>query len=132
MNESWKKDLEIFLDALRNCEPVVRYREAKDAYVADGHLIALVNQYNVEGQLLRDEGAKPERNPELIAQITGRLKELYDEIMRNEHMVAMQQAEEEVSRILAEIDRGVQSIVRPEAVEGGACSGNCSSCKGCG
>ncbi len=132
MNESWKKDLEIFLEALRNCEPVVRYRNAKEAYVADGHLIALVNQYNVEGQLLRNEGAKPERDQELITQITGRLKELYDEIMRNEHMAAMQQAEEEVSRILAEIDRGVQSIVRPEAVEGGACSGNCSSCHGCG
>lgn len=131
MNEELKIALEAFLNVLRESEPLKRYNEAKEAYVADGHLIALVNQYNVQGQLLRDEGAKPERDQELIGQITAKLKELYDEILRNEHMLAMQEAEQAVSEIVTEINHGVQSIVQPEAVEGGACGGNCSSCKGC-
>ncbi len=131
MNEEWKKTLETFLNAFRDSEPVTRYQNAKALYLADGKLIALVNQYNVQGQLLRDEGAKPERDQELIAQITEKLKELYDEITRNEHMQAMQEAEQEISEIIADINRGIQSIVQPEAVEGGACGGNCSSCRGC-
>ena len=131
MNEELKNALETFLNTLRNSEPVVKYLSAKDAYLSDGHLIALVNQYNVQGQLLRDEGAKPERDQELIGQITAKLKELYDEILRNEHMLAMQEAEQVISEIVNEINHGVQSIVQPEAVEGGACGGNCSSCKGC-
>lgn len=131
MNESLKQALETFLTAFRESEPVVNYQNAKAMYIADGKLIALVNQYNVQGQLLRDEGAKQERNEELIAQITGKLKELYDEIMRNENMLAMQQAEQAISDIISDINRGIQSIVQPEAVEGGACGGNCSSCSGC-
>lgn len=131
MNEALKNALETFLTAFRDSEPVVNYLNAKELYVADGKLIALVNQYNVQGQLLRDEGAKPERDEELITQITGKLKEIYDEIMRNENMLAMQQAEQVISDIISDINRGIQSIVQPEAVEGGACGGNCSSCSGC-
>ena len=66
MNEELKNALETFLTVLRNSEPIVKYLNAKEAYISDGHLIALVNQYNVQGQLLRDEGAKPERDQELI------------------------------------------------------------------
>lgn len=126
-----KQALEQFLNALRDCEAVKNYQAAKDRYIADGELITLVNEYNMQGQMLRDEGAKPERDDVLIGQITEKLKETYDAIMRNENMVAFQQAEQAVSELISDVDRGIRSVVMPEDVEGGACSGNCSTCGGC-
>lgn len=129
MNEELKQAFETFLNTFRDSEPVIRYNNAKELYMADGRLVALINQYNVQAQLLRDEGAKEERDDELISQITGKLKELYDEIMRNDNMTAMQEAEQEISAILDSINRGLMSVVRPE--DAGGCSGSCSSCSGC-
>lgn len=131
MDENMKQALEQFLNALRDSEAVKNYQAAKDRYIADGELITLVNEYNMQGQMLRDEGAKPERDDVLIGQITEKLKETYDAIMRNENMVAFQQAEQAVSELISDVDRGIRSVVMPEDVEGGACSGNCSTCGGC-
>ncbi len=129
MNEQLKNALETFLNEFRDSEPVARYLSAKEMYVSDGRLVALINKYNVEAQLLRDEGAKEERDDALIAEITAKLKELYDEIMRNETMIAVQEAEQEINMILDSINRGLMSVVRPE--DAGGCTGNCSSCSSC-
>lgn len=131
MDESLRKAIEDFLTAFRNCEAVRRHNEAKEAYLSDGHLLTLVAEYNMQGQILRDEGAKPERDEQLIAEITARLKDTYDEIMRDEKMAAFTKAQDEITAILQDINKGIQSIVQPESVEGGACSGQCSTCGGC-
>ena len=131
MDESLRNAIEAFLTAFRNSEAVKRHNEAKEAYLSDGHLLTLVAEYNMQGQILRDEGAKPERDEQLIAEITAKLKETYDEIMRDEKMAAFTRAQDEISEILQDINRGIQSIVQPETVEGGACSGQCSTCGGC-
>ena len=132
MDEQLKKAVEEFLTAFRNSDAVRRHNAAKEEYLSDGHLLTLVGEYNMQGQILRDESAKPERDEQLIREITARLKEIYDEIMRDEKMIAFTAAQEEIGEILQDINRGIQSIVRPETVEGGACSGNCSTCGGCG
>ena len=121
--------LENFLNALRDSDAVVRYENAKALYATDGKLMALIDQYNCQGKLLRDEGEKADRNDELLGQITNKLKELYDEIMENETMLAMQAAEQEISAIINDVNRGMQSILQPE-MEGG-CTGNCSTCSSC-
>ena len=129
MNEQLRLALENFLNALRDSDAVVRYENAKALYATDGKLMALIDQYNCQGKLLRDEGEKADRNDELLAQITNKLKELYDEIMENETMLAMQAAEQEISAIINDVNRGMQSILQPE-MEGG-CTGNCSTCSSC-
>lgn len=129
MNEELKIALETFLNTFRDSEPVTRYLNAKEMYMSDGRLVALINKYNVEAQLLRDEGAKEERDDALIGEITARLKDLYDEIMRNENMIAVQNAEQEINMILDGINRGLMAVVRPE--DAGGCTGNCSSCSSC-
>jgi len=129
MNEQLRIALENFLNALRDSDAVVRYENAKALYATDGKLMALIDQYNCQGKLLRDEGEKADRNDELLAQITNKLKELYDEIMANETMLAMQAAEQEISAIINDVNRGMQSILQPE-MEGG-CTGNCSTCSSC-
>ena len=129
MNEELKIALENFLAALKECDAMVRYQNARELYATDGRLMALIDQYNVQGRLLRDEGAREERNDELIAQISMKLKDLYDEIMENEAMQAMQQAEQELTAIINDVNNGMQSIINP-GMEGG-CSGNCSGCSGC-
>ncbi|MBR4054351.1 MAG: YlbF family regulator [Clostridia bacterium] len=129
MNEQLRIALENFLNALRDSDAVVRYENAKALYATDGKLMALIDQYNCQGKLLRDEGEKADRNDELLAQITNKLKELYDEIMENETMLAMQAAEQEISAIINDVNRGMQSILQPE-MEGG-CTGNCSTCSSC-
>ena len=129
MNEQLRIALEHFLNALRDSEEVVRYQNAKALYLTDSKLGALIGEYNLQGQLLRDEGGKEERDEARIAEITTKLTELYDEIMANETMADMQAAEQEISAIVNDVNRGMQSILQPE-MEGG-CSGNCSSCSSC-
>ena len=129
MNEQLRIALENFLNALRDSEEVVRYQNAKALYLTDSKLGALIREYNLQGQLLRDEGSKEERDEARIAEITTKLTELYDEIMANETMADMQAAEQEISAIVNDVNRGMQSILQPE-MEGG-CSGNCSSCSSC-
>ena len=129
MNEQLRIALENFLNALRDSEEVVRYQNAKALYLTDSKLGALIGEDNLQGQLLRDEGGKEERDEARIAEITIKLTELYDEIMANETMADMQAAEQEISAIVNDVNRGMQSILQPE-MEGG-CSGNCSSCSSC-
>ena len=129
MNEQLRIALENFLNALRDSEEVVRYQNAKALYLTDSKLGALIGENNLQGQLLRDEGSKEERDEARIAEITTKLTELYDEIMANETMADMQAAEQEISAIVNDVNRGMQSILQPE-MEGG-CSGNCSSCSSC-
>ena len=129
MNEQLRNALENFLNALRDSEEVVRYQNAKALCTTDTKLTSLIMEYNMQGDLLRDEGAKAERDDEKLAAITTKLKDLYDEIMANETMLAMQAAEQEISAIVNDVNRGMQSILQPE-MEGG-CSGNCSSCSSC-
>ena len=131
MEDSLKTAVEAFLTAFRNSEAVRRHNEAKEAYLSDGRLLTLVAEYNMQGQILRDEGAKEERDEQLIAEVTKKLKETYDEIMRDEKMAAFAAAQDEITEILQDINRGIQSVIQPEAVEGGARSGQCSSCSGC-
>ena len=120
MNEQLRIALENFLNALRDSEEVVRYQNAKALYLTDSKLGALIGE---------DEGGKEERDEARIAEITTKLTELYDEIMANETMADMQAAEQEISAIVNDVNRGMQSILQPE-MEGG-CSGNCSSCSSC-
>ena len=129
MNEQLRIALEYFLNALRDSEEVVRYQNAKALYLTDSKLGTLIGEYNLQGQLLRDEGAKEERDEARIAEITTTITALYDEIMANETMADMQAAEQEISAIVNDVNRGMQSILQPE-MEGG-CSGNCSSCSSC-
>lgn len=131
MDEQMRAAIEAFLKAFRESEAVRRHREAKEAYLSDGRLLTLVGEYNMQAQILRDEGAKDERDDQLIAEITTKLKETYDEIMRDEKMDAFTKAQDEITGILQDLNKGIQSIVQPETVEGGACTGQCSTCGGC-
>ena len=131
MDEQLRAAIEAFLSAFRESDAVRRHNAAKEAYLSDGRLLTLVGEYNMQAQILRDEGAKEERDEQLIAEITMKLKETYDEIMRDEKMAAFTKAQDEIAEILRDINKGIQSIVQPETVEGGACTGQCSTCGGC-
>lgn len=131
MDEQLRAAVEAFLNAFRDSEAVKKYNEAKEAYLSDGQLLTLVGEYNMQAQVLRNEGGKEERDEALLAEISTKLKETYDLIMESEKMIAFTKAQDNITAILEDINRGISSIVTPESVEGGACSGNCSTCGSC-
>ncbi|MBR4950832.1 MAG: YlbF family regulator [Clostridia bacterium] len=129
MNENLRNAIEALKKALAECDELKAYNEAKAAYNKDEELTKLITEYNVQATLLETEGqkAEEERDTDLIQTLSTRLRELYDSISENKSLIAMREAEQDLSAIVGEINSAVQLTIEPES----ACTHDCSTCGGC-
>lgn len=133
MNETLHKIYAQFIEELKKDETVIAYQKAKEAYAANGVLMNKVVEYNAQAQALEVENARPEKDSLLIASITGRLKSLYDEIITDPTMVALNDTEKAVNDIITEVNYGLQCVIAPETIHehDESCGGDCGHCGGC-
>ncbi len=133
MNETLQKIYAQFIEELKKDETVIAYQKAKEAYAANGVLMNKVVEYNAQAQALEVENARPEKDSLLIASITGRLKSLYDEIITDPTMVALNDTEKAVNDIITEVNYGLQCVIAPETIHehDESCGGDCGHCGGC-
>lgn len=130
MNENMRNAIEALKNALAESEELKAFNTAKEAYNKDEELSKLINEYNVQATLLETEGQKPEeeRDTAVIETISARLRELYDEISESKTLIAMREAESDLSAVVAEINTAVQIAIDPESTN---CTHDCSTCGGC-
>lgn len=133
MNETLHKIYAQFIEELKKDETVIAYQKAKEAYAANGVLMNKVVEYNAQAQALEVENARPEKDSLLITSITGRLKSLYDEIITDPTMVALNDTEKAVNDIITEVNYGLQCVIAPETIHehDESCGGDCGHCGGC-
>ena len=130
MNEKLRAKFEEFLAILESDADIIEYKAAKDMYESDKGITTKINEYNVQNSLLEQENAKADMDTLLIESLKKRISELYKEITASPAMQRMTAAEDRMGVIFSEINMGLQSVINPDAAEGG-CGGGCSSCSGC-
>lgn len=102
----------------------------------DAELQNLIGEFNVKRMAMGEENAKPEKNSEAIAKLDSEIKNLYRDIMENEHMKAFNIAKKEMDSMMQQINTILMLSVNgedPDEIDltDPGCSGSCSSCSGC-
>ena len=122
---------------LQKEDVAIYFEQAKKMNDMDQELQDLIGKFNLAKFNLNIEMNKMEdRDEALINKYDAELRDLYEQIMANDSMVAYSDAKADVDRLVqytqailtAVFDGGNPMLVQlPEA----GCTGSCSSCSGC-
>ncbi len=112
--------------------------EARKTNDNDTELQSMLGEFNLVRLDLNNEIGKDDRNEERVSQLNTRINELYNGIMGNPHMLAYNEAKENVEEFIhyvnailnAAIDGEDPMLAEPPAPSEG-CGGSCASCSGC-
>lgn len=117
-------------------ERYVAYMEAKNKSDNDEKLQEMINQFNLLRMNLSTEinkGADADENKK--ADLDKQIRDLYANIMSNEHMAAYAAAKEELDDVIKKVSTIIMMSANGEDPETcdveHSCGGNCSSCGGC-
>lgn len=122
--------------ALQADERYQAMRKAQHESDEDASLQQLIGEFNLKRMAINNEAQKEDRSEETIQRLNNELREVYADIMRNEHMNAYNEAKTEFDALLQRIT-GIIGLCAdgedPETCDydPAACGGDCSSCGGC-
>ena len=111
---------------------LVTAREANDA---DQTLQELIEKFNLKRVELSQAINSDDRDVDKLTQLDKELKELYQAVMENEHMVEFNAAKMELDDAVNFVNQILMGSVNgedPDLIEKQVgCGGNCASCGGC-
>ena len=119
-------------------ESYILLNTAQQAVEEDEELQEKIAEFNMKRYELTQEVTKANRDDKKIEQLDKEVHELYDIATNHEKMVAYNNAQDEFNEMFEYVLHIIQmsatgddpdTIARPEQ---GGCSGDCSSCGGCG
>ncbi|MBR6657642.1 MAG: YlbF family regulator [Oscillospiraceae bacterium] len=119
-------------------ESYVALMNAQKAVEEDDELQEKIAEFNMKRYELTQEITKSDRDDKKIEELDKVVHELYDVATNHEKMVAYNDAQDEFNEMFEYVLHIIQmsatgddpdTIARPEQ---GGCSGDCSSCGGCG
>lgn len=113
-------------NAIKGDERLVRFNKAKEAFEADVALGRMAIEFEIQQKALANEYAKAERDEALITSIQKRAQELYDTITSSDLYKEMIAAEEDVNKLMNEVN----SIITTEITGQAPCTHDCSTCGG--
>ena len=113
-------------DAIAADEIIVKYKTAKAAYEANDALRSSLYEYETQRSILGEEYAKAdgERNEGLISLARERMEQLAKEIVAAEEYRDFTAAEQEVNRLMQEVNNEIGTIVFGAS----SCTHDCSTC----
>ena len=121
--------------ALQADERYVKYMSAKKESDDDTGLQEKINEFNLKRADLNNEISKADKSEERVAQLDSEIRDIYADIMTNEHMAAYATAKEELDALINQISTIIMMSANgadPETLDvNHSCSGSCSSCSGC-
>ena len=119
-------------------ESYIALMNAQKAVEEDDELQEKIAEFNMKRYELTQEITKPERDDKKIEELDKVVHELYEVATNHEKLVAYNDAQDEFNEMFEYVLHIIQmsatgddpdTIERPEQ---GGCSGDCSSCGGCG
>ncbi len=119
-------------------ESYIALSNAQRAVEEDDELQEKIAEFNMKRYELTQEITKSDRDDKKIEELDKVVHELYDVATNHEKMVAYNDAQDEFNEMFEYVLHIIQmsatgddpdTIARPEQ---GGCSGDCSSCGGCG
>ena len=135
-----KDAITMFKEAAQQLQKVEAYlalegtRKANDE---DEALQTLIGDFNLARIDLNSELSKAaDKDQERVNQLNLKVNQLYNDIMANEHMIAYNEAKDELEALMNYVNAIINTAVNggdPMAVEEpqAGCSGSCASCSGC-
>ena len=108
-------------------DPIIeKYKAAKAAYESNAELRDALYEYETQRAILSDEYQKPdgERNEGLLALARERMEQLAKEIVAAEEYRDYTASEQEVNRLMQEVNNEIGSIVFGAS----PCTHDCSTC----
>lgn len=124
-------------EAVQQDERYIKMQMAQASADEDEELQALIGEFNLKRIAVNTETTKEEgeKDGERIRQLDTELREVYAQLMANEHMKAYQAAKEEFDLLMNKAMRILSLAAQgedPYSIDTEAgCSGNCGSCGGC-
>ena len=109
----------------------IAMRATEDAAGQDEALIALFQQYDSIHRDIEEITLQKEPNFDKMDALTRELEEIHQQIKAQPLYQALQSARKQFSGMMAQVNGELSSVLNPNG-GGGACSGNCSACNGCG
>ena len=125
-----------FGKAIQKDEAYIKLQIAKQQHDEDETLQQLIGELNLKKLAISNEFSSENRDDQKINLLNKEMREVYDQIMKNEKMIAYNKAKNEFNEILKRINAIIISSASGEDpdiadVEETSCTGSCSSCSGC-
>ena len=112
-------------------------RASQEAADADEALQKLIGEFNLKRMAINTEESKEEeeRSADKLHRLNTELREVYNEIMQNEHMIAYNDAKTPFDELVRKLNAAIALAAQGQdphlAAQEGGCSGNCAGCGGC-
>lgn len=122
--------------ALQSEPAYVNMRLASQQSDEDEALQQLIGEFNLKRMAINNEAQKEDRSEDTLQRLNTELREVYAQIMQNEHMIAYNNAKGEFDALLQRIT-GIIGLCadgeNPDTCDydAASCGGDCSSCGGC-
>ena len=120
---------------LKEDERCLAVRAAQQAADADEDLQQLIGEFNLKRIAINEEETKDQRDADKLRQLNTEIREIYANVMANEHMVAYNEAKTALDQLVGKIQTAINLAVQGQdpnlAAQEFSCSGDCGSCGGC-
>jgi cell fate (sporulation/competence/biofilm development) regulator YlbF (YheA/YmcA/DUF963 family) len=122
--------------AIQADERYKKYEEAAKLNDTNTEIQNKIGEFNLMRAELNKEMSKPDKDADKMTQLDTDLRALYEEIMAMPSMIAFNEAQEELNKLLQSVNfiitsaaNGEDPMTCPE--EAPHCTGSCGSCGGC-
>lgn len=109
-----------------------RSKEAEEAMTNDPQAAQCLADYLEKQRAVNDILATEDMDTDALAAAGAALQEAEDRLHANELVLAAQKANADCNEMLDNVNRIIQLIVKGRTEDASGCTGNCSSCGGCG
>lgn len=113
-------------NAIKSDERMVRLNKAREAYEANTELGRLAIEFEIQQRALANEYGKAERDDAVIASVQKRAQEIYDTISESPEYKEMLAAEEDMNKLMNEVNTMITTEITGEI----PCTHDCSTCGG--
>ena len=122
--------------AIQQEEAYIKLHKVQAEADADAELQNLIGRFNIKRLSINEEASKKDRDQDKLTKLNSEMREVYSNIMSNEHMIAYNEAKGEFDRVMNRVN-----AIISQSAEGGdpetadyteSCTGSCGTCGGCG
>lgn len=123
--------------AIQSDDRYIAYCLAKQANDEDEQLQNLINAFNLKRMELQMEIGKPDKDNDKVQELNDLIKDTYQKIMSNPKMMVYNSTKSAMDELMNQINSIITMSangVNPDEIDldSLSCTGECSSCGGCG
>ena len=117
---------------LKDSRAYADMRSAEDKANVNPELVGYSGEYEQMRFRMQEMALEEVPDQDVINGLREQMEDLQDKMMQQADMKALQDARNEFTAVMNEVNRELQGVLSPESLESSCGGGGCSSCSGCG